>query len=98
MSDRVGRRRPTSANSIESRLGLVSKGGDDDRENQEQPEGDALDLDRDAGEAKGVLHDRHGEDGENDARDRARAAEDVDAAEQHHGCLLYTSDAADDLL
>ena len=71
LRDRVGRRRPPSADSIDGRLGLVSKGWDDDREDQEQPEGDALDLDRHAGEAERVLHDRHGEDRENDAGDRA---------------------------
>ena len=49
--DRVRRRGPTSADPIDGRLGLVSKGGDDDREDQEQPEGDALDLDRHAARA-----------------------------------------------
>src|ERR1700704_208023 len=85
MGDRAGRWRPPSAGSIDSRLGLVSKGGDDDREDQEQPEGDALDLDRHAAEPKGVLHDPHREDGEHDARDRAGPAEDVHAAEQDDG-------------
>jgi hypothetical protein len=49
----------------------VSRGGDHDRQDQEQPEGDALDLDRHVSKAKGVLHDRHREHGQNDARDRA---------------------------
>ena len=70
MWNRVGRRGPTSADSIDGRLGLVSKGWDDDREDQEQPEGDALDLDRHAGEPQRVLHDRDREDREDDAGDR----------------------------
>ena len=48
--DRWRRRWPTSADAVDGRLGLVGKGRDDDREDQQQPEGDALDLDRHAGE------------------------------------------------
>src|ERR1019366_10011446 len=85
MSDRVGRRRPTSTNSIDSRLGLVSRSGDGPRQDKERAKGDALDLDGDAGQAERVLHPRHGEDGENAPRDRARPAEDVDATQQDDG-------------
>ena len=81
--DRGRRRWPTSADAVDGRLGLVGEGRDDDREDQQQPEGDALDLDRHAGEPQRVLHDRDHEHGEHDARDRAPPAEDVDAAQEH---------------
>jgi hypothetical protein len=83
--DRWRRRRPAPADAIDGRLGLVGEGRDDDREDQEQPEGDALDLDRHAGEPQRVLHDRDHEHGEHHPGDRASPAEDVDATQEHDG-------------
>src|SRR6188768_2202969 len=60
-SDRGGRGWPSPASAVDGRRGLVSKRGDDDREDQQRPEGDALDLHGHASEPQRVLHHGHDE-------------------------------------
>src|SRR5262245_29920067 len=83
VGNRLGRWWAPSARPFEGRSGLVSKGGNDDRDDEQQPDGDALELGRDVGEPEDVAEDGERGCGEHDAGDRPRAAEDIHATEQH---------------
>ena len=67
--DHVGRLVSAPLGVIDGRSALVSEGWNEDRQDQQQAQGDALDLHRHAGQPERVLHDRDREHGENGSRD-----------------------------
>src|SRR4029079_11447693 len=74
---------PTSLRSVDGGLDPASKRGNDHRHDQEQPDSDALDVGGHVRQPQDVPQHGQREEGEDDAGDRAPAAEDVDAAEEH---------------
>src|SRR5579885_762156 len=57
--------------------------GSQHREDEQQPDGEALNIPTDVQQAQNVLNSRHDKDGEHNSQQRPGAAEDIDASQQH---------------